>query len=53
MGPKTFREINVIGNSLIKIITIVIGFPMEKNGVRYERGLEMGLWIPTPSTVYG
>jgi hypothetical protein len=38
---------------LIKIISMFIGFPMVKNGVRYENGLELELRIPTPSTVYG
>ena len=38
---------------LTKIITMFIGFPMVKNGVRYENGLELELRIPTPSTIYG
>ena len=48
MGPKTFREINVIGNSLIKIITIGNGFPLVNFCPRYEKGLELWKWIPTP-----
>ena len=38
---------------LTKIITRFIGFPMVKNGVRYENENGLELWIPTPSTVYG
>jgi hypothetical protein len=38
---------------LTKFITMFIGFPMEKNGVRYENGIGLELRIPTPSTIYG
>jgi hypothetical protein len=38
---------------LTKIITMFIGFPMVKNGVRYDHENGLELWIPTPSTVYG
>jgi hypothetical protein len=38
---------------LTKIITMFIGFPMVKNGVRYEHGFGLELRIPTPSTIYG
>ena len=38
---------------LTKIITISIGFPMEKNLVRYENEIGLELRIPTPSTIYG
>jgi hypothetical protein len=38
---------------LTKIITMFIGFPMVKNGVRYENEIGLELEIPTPSTIYG
>jgi hypothetical protein len=44
---------SVIELFLTKIITRFIGFPMVKNGVRYENGIGLELWIPTPSTIYG
>lgn len=38
---------------LTKFITMSIGFPMVKNGVRYENEIGLELRIPTPSTIYG
>jgi hypothetical protein len=53
MGPNTIPVFSVMELFLTKIITMFIGFPMVKNGVRYENGIGLELEIPTPSTIYG
>ena len=53
VDQKKLVDESVMELFLTKIITIYIGFPMVKNGVRYENGIGLELRIPTPSTIYG